>query len=259
MHCVIEMNNKNWSKLIKNNFDNSAGNYLDYSNIQRFFAKKIVSYIKKLDLQKGEWIDLGSGTGLLADELEKEFYTKKVSRIDFSKKMLLQNKSYSKKILWDLNNDLPKSIKNCSLITSNFCIHWLNDPETIIKKWFSKLKSGGFLVISYPTNNCFPEWKETCRKIDTEYSGLSFINNEKLFKIFKSNEIYFSKKFVYLENFPDVYKLFRSIVNVGAQSSISKRKTVKEFKEMQKFWPKNDNNTVDLSWEINIKIIKKHD
>ena len=97
------MNSKNWNETIKSNFDNAADSYLDYSNIQRFFAKKIVSYIKKLHLQKGEWIDLGSGTGLLADEIEKEFKTKKVSRIDFSKKMLLQNKSYSKKILWDLN------------------------------------------------------------------------------------------------------------------------------------------------------------
>ena len=251
------MNNKNWSEIIKNNFDNAADNYLDYSNIQRFFAEKIVSYIKKLKTQKGQWIDLGAGTGLLADEIEKEFSTKKVTRIDFSKKMLLQNKSFSEKILWDLNNNLPSSINDCSLITSNFCLHWLNDPETIVKSWFNRLTRGGFLVISYPTKECFPEWKKTCKEIDIEYSGLTFINDEKLSRNFKSNEIFFSKKFVYLENFPDVYKLFRSIINVGAQSSICKRKTVKELKEMQMFWPKTYNKTVNLSWEINIQIIKK--
>ena len=121
--------------------------------------------------------------------------------------MLLQNKSSSEKILWDLNNDLPSTIKKCSLITSNFCIHWLNDPEKIVKNWFTNLISGGYLIIAYPTKNCFPEWKETCKKIDTKYSGLSFINDEKLSRNFKPNEIYFSKKFVYLENFPDIYKL----------------------------------------------------
>ena len=31
----------------------------------------------------------------------------------------------------------------------------------------------------------------------------------------------------------------------------------KELKEIQKFWPKNYNNTVNLSWEIDIQIIKK--
>ena len=251
------MDINNWNNIIKKNFDSAADNYLDYSNIQRFFAKKIVSYIKELKTNKGEWIDLGSGTGLLADEIEKEFSTKKVLRIDFSRKMLLQNKSCSKKILWNLNNDLPSKIKNCSLITSNFCIHWLNNPEKAIKNWFSKLTSGGYLIISYPTKKCFPEWKDTCKKVDTEYSGLSFINDKELSKNFKSNEIYFSKKFIYIENFPNVYKVFRSIANVGAQSTMCKRKTVKDLKEMQKFWPKNYNNTVNLSWEINIQIIKK--
>ena len=251
------MNNKDWNKTIKNNFDNAANNYLIYSNIQRFFAKQITSHIKELNIQKGEWIDLGSGTGLLADEIEKEFSTKKVSRLDFSKKMLLQNKLSRKKILWDLNYELPTTINDCALITSNFCLHWLNNPEKKIKNWFNKLRSGGYLIISYPTQECFPEWKETCKKIDIEYSGLSFLNTDELSKDFNSDEICYSKKFLYKENFPNVYKLFRSIVNVGAKSSRCKRKTVKELKSMQKFWPKNQNNTVNLSWEINIQIIKK--
>ena len=251
------MNNLDWNKKIKTNFDNAAINYLKYSNIQRFFAEKIIYYLKELNIAEGEWIDLGSGTGLLADEIEKEFYNKKVSRIDFSQKMLFHNKLSSKKILWDLNKELPCSINNCALITSNFCIHWLKEPEKIIKNWFSKLKNGGYLIISYPTKESFPEWKETCKRIDIEYSGLNFISPETLLKDFKSNEIYFSKNFFYLENFPDVYRLFRSIINVGAQASKCKRKTVKDFKAMQKFWPKNHNNTVTLSWEINIQIFKK--
>ena len=251
------MHNKDWNKKIKNNFDNAALNYLDYSNIQRFFALKIVSYIKELNTEKGEWIDLGCGTGLLADEIEKEFSSKNVSRIDFSRKMLYQNKPTSKKILWDLNNPLPSSVKKCGLITSNFCIHWLNDPVKIIKNWFSKLTSGGYLIISYPTKECFPEWKETCKKIDVEYSGLSFLGEEEFSKYFQSDEIVLSKKFLYEESFPDIYKLFRSIVNVGAQSTKSKPKRVSELRKMQKFWPKNYNDTVTLSWEIKIQIIKK--
>jgi len=243
---------------IKNNFNDAAYRYLEHSSIQKFFAKKIVQFIKELNpKKKGEWIDLGSGPGILADEIEKYFSSQKVARIDFSKKMLLENKLSSKKILWDLNNDLPPEINNCSLLTSNFCIHWLNKPEKIIKNWFSKLKSGGFLIISYPTKNCFPEWKDTCRKIDIEYSGLNFLCSKELLKDFKSTEIHYSEQFNYLENFKDVYKLFRSIKNVGAQSTNCKRKTVKELREIQKFWPKNYNNTVNLSWQIEIQIIKK--
>ena len=251
------MKNKIWNETIKNNFNNAAINYLGYSNIQRHFAEKIVSFLKVLDIQKGELIDLGSGTGLLADEIEKEYSTKNITRIDFSKEMLLQNKESSKKILWDLNNGLPPSIINCPLMTSNFCIHWLDNPEKIVKNWFSKLSSGGYLIISYPTINSFPEWKLTCKKNNIEYSGLSFPLAKEIIKSFNPNEIFFSNKYIYVENFPDIYKLFRSIVNVGAQTTKCKRKKVYELKKMQKFWPKKENNSVNLTWEINIQILKK--
>ena len=61
------MHNQEWADKIRNNFDNAAINYLDSSNIQRVFAEKIVLYLKELNTQNGEWIDLGSGSGLLAD------------------------------------------------------------------------------------------------------------------------------------------------------------------------------------------------
>ena len=251
------MKNKIWHEIVKNNFNCAAANYLDYSNIQKYFAKKIVLILKGLNVEEGEWIDLGSGTGLLADEIEKEFTTKKISRIDFSKKMLLQNKDTSKKILWDLNIGLPPSIRNCTLMTSNFCIHWLDNPGLKIRDWFSKLQPGGYLIISYPTKNSFPEWKQTCEETNIEYSGLTFPFSNEIITNFNSDEICFSNKYTYIENFPNIYKLFKSIVNVGAQSTKDKRKTVYELKKMQKFWPKNEINSVNLTWEINIQILKK--
>ena len=93
------MDNKKWNEKIKNNFNNAASRYLEYSNIQKFFAKKIVQFIKELNpKKKGEWIDLGSGPGLLADEIEKKFSSQKVSRIDFSKKCFLRINYLVKKL-----------------------------------------------------------------------------------------------------------------------------------------------------------------
>ena len=49
------MKNKLWNEIVKNNFNNAAANYLDYSNIQRCFAGKIVSFLEGLNFEKGEW------------------------------------------------------------------------------------------------------------------------------------------------------------------------------------------------------------
>jgi len=246
-----------WTKKIKSNFNEAAQSYSEYCLIQKYFSKQIINILLGLNIPDGDWFDLGAGPGLLADDIEKYFSKKKVTRLDFSNKMLLLNKKGSKKILWDLNKGLHPLIKNPSLLVSNFCIHWLNEPEKNLDKWFKNLNKGGKLIISYPTNNSFPEWKKTCKDCDIEYTGLIFPSVKNMIKNFSNNEIYTSKIYSYKENYPNIYELFRSIIKVGAQSSKKEKNSIKVFKKLAKYWPTEKNNTVNLSWEINIIVLQK--
>ncbi len=49
---MIEMNNNKWNEKIKKNFNDAAYRYMEYSNIQKFFAEKIVEFIKELNPKK---------------------------------------------------------------------------------------------------------------------------------------------------------------------------------------------------------------
>ena len=112
---MIEMDCKKWNEKIKNNFNDAAYQYLEYSNIRKFFAAKIVQLIKELNPQKkGEWIDLGSGPGILADEIEKNFSSQKVSRILFkeSKKLLFDSLSRIKSFSDFIKIILQSFLKN---------------------------------------------------------------------------------------------------------------------------------------------------
>ena len=180
-----------------------------------------------------------------------------VIRIDLSPNMLKENRKNSQTILWDLNNDLPPYINKASLIISSFCFHWLNEPEEKLRKWYNRLVPGGFLIVLFPNNESFPEWKDTCKKNKIEYSGLSLPCTNTLKKFVKENEIFLIKKFSYKETFPNIYKLFKSIINVGAQTTQSRRKTVSELKLMQKEWPKDQYEQVNLTWSISVLILKK--
>ncbi len=250
-------NNDEWNKEIRVNFNNAANNYSDYSYIQKHFCFKIVSLIKKLDVNNNKCFELGSGTGFLADEIERQFPYIKVCRIDFSEKMLLKNKKNSSTFLWDLNKGLPGRTRNSSLLVSNFCLHWLLKPHLTLRNWFDKLSIGGYLIVCLPTRNSFPEWRNTCQIKNIEYSGLIFPDAENLISYFKKDEIYFLQKYDYQENYKDVYKLLRNIIRIGAQATQSPRKTIKELRTLQNFWPKNKNNSVNLTWEIFILILKK--
>ena len=251
------MANEYWNKKINNNFNNAAHSYSNYSLVQKYFANKLVRIIKELEPQIGKWFDLGAGTGYLADLLEKNFMNIKVKRIDFSPNMLKENKKNSQTILWDLNNDLPPSINNASLIISSFCFHWLNEPEKKLRKWYERLLPGGLLIVLFPNNKSFPEWKDTCKRNDIEYSGIALPCTNSLQRFVKENEIFLIKEFNYRETFPNIYKLFKSITNVGAQTTQKRRKTVSELKLMQEKWPKDQDARVNLTWAISILILKK--
>ena len=251
------MANEYWSKKINNNFNNAAHSYSNYSLVQKYFANKLVNIIKELEPQIGKWFDLGAGTGYLADLLEKNFMNIKVKRIDFSPNMLKENRKNSQTILWDLNDDLPPSINNASLIISSFCFHWLNEPEKKLRKWYERLLPGGLLIVLFPNNKSFPEWKDTCKRNDIEYSGIALPCTNSLQRFVKENEIFLIKEFNYRETFPNIYKLFKSITNVGAQTTQKRRKTVSELKLMQEKWPKDQDAKVNLTWAISILILKK--
>tara|TARA_B100000678_G_scaffold25138_1_gene19014 strand:- start:530 stop:1285 length:756 start_codon:yes stop_codon:yes gene_type:complete len=251
------MANEYWNKKINNNFNNAAHSYSNYSLVQKYFANKLVHIIKELEPQIGKWFDLGAGTGYLADLLEKNFMNIKVKRIDFSPNMLKENKKNSQTILWDLNDDLPPSINNASLIISSFCFHWLNEPEKKLRKWYERLLPGGLLIVLFPNNKSFPEWKDTCKRNDIEYSGIALPCTNSLQRFVKENEIFLIKEFNYRETFPNIYKLFKSITNVGAQTTQKRRKTVSELKLMQEKWPKDQDAKVNLTWAISILILKK--
>ena len=248
------MANKYWNTKIKKNFNNAAHSYSNYSFVQKHFANKLVTIIKELEPQNGSWFDLGAGTGYLADLLENNFMDIKVTRIDFSPNMLRENNKHSETILWDLNIDLPPHIDNASLIISSFCFHWLHKPEKKLKKWYDRLIPGGFLIVLFPNNDSFPEWKDTCKKCNIEYSALSLPCIKALKK---ENEIFLIKEFNYIETFPNIYKLFKSIINVGAHTTQSDRKKISEFKLMQEKWPKDKYKKVNLTWNISVLILKK--
>ena len=188
------------TEIIKKNFNNAALDYSHYSFIQKYFSNRIVHQLKKLKIPEGDWYDLGSGTGFLADQIE-EFSKRKVTRIDFSAKMLFKNKNKSKKLLWDLNNDLPISNQKTSLFVSNFCLHWLKEPKLKLNNWFNQLITGGYLIVSFPTHKCFPEWRLTCKKKNIEYSSLNFPQTKELTDIFFKNEIISLDLVTYREEF----------------------------------------------------------
>ena len=105
------MTNKYWNKKINNNFNNAARCYSKYSLVQKYFANKLLIIIKELEPQIGKWIDLGAGTGYLADLLEKDFILKEYASNEFIN--LLNNSQINQPKLVQVENQGHLIDNNC--------------------------------------------------------------------------------------------------------------------------------------------------
>ena len=94
---------KTWSSLVKKNFNAAALNYNESALIQRSTALKLAKICSQHPINNGLWVDLGSGTGLLAKSLEVLHPSQNVLRLDNSKQMIDQHSDKNPKQLWDFN------------------------------------------------------------------------------------------------------------------------------------------------------------
>ncbi|KGG14768.1 MULTISPECIES: methyltransferase domain-containing protein [unclassified Prochlorococcus] len=240
------------------NFGQVSETYNKAAFLQTVFANKIAEQCSKQNVPQGLWLDLGSGTGLLADALEKIYTNQAVYRVDGSSNMLKQHPQNSLTKVFDLNAGLPKLIEPPTLIASSFALHWLKDPETRLKEWFSSLAPKGWLAIALPVQESFPEWHKAAIQANVKCTAIQFPCHTSLLKVITKENIKFQTIERITQEASSVTKLLKSFVHVGAHTSTSKSLKVSEWRRLQKSWPTSTKNHLhQLTWSIQILIAQK--
>ena len=249
--------NNNWQKLVLRNFDAAAPRYNNNAELQKKIAWELANLCSKQSIAKGIWLDLGSGTGLLAESLEHLNPDQSVLRIDNSKAMLDLHTHTNQKRVWDLNNGLPHLSEAPKLIASSFVLHWLINPTERLTEWFNTLGNGGLLAVSIPIKGSFPEWYQAAQKADVPCTALSLPLQESLIQTFSPKNIQHNQLVYITQKASNVTSLFKSIVKVGAQTSQESSLKIGEWKRLQKAWAVSKNKEVSLTWVIQLLLVKK--
>ena len=248
---------KDWQNEITKNFSNAAEQYDNHASLQKSIVNELASLCAQHSIPKGIWLDLGSGTGFLAESLEILNPTQKIIRIDSSKEMLNQHASSSITKVWDLNEGLPPLPESPKLIVSSFAIHWLMEPAVRIKEWFESLSPGGLIAVSLPVRGSFPEWLSAAKKANVPITALDLPTEESCLKYLKSTNLKHNQIITYTQKSSDITSLLKSIVNVGANSSKKKSLSVGEWRRLRREWLSAKNEDICLTWKIQLLIIQK--
>ncbi len=249
---------KNISQIISNNFEKASTTYNNNADIQKVFALSLAKYCTKIYIPKGVWIDLGAGTGLLADALETLYPNQNVIRVDNSPGMLAQNKKDSPLLHWDLNKKLPILKTQPTLLASSFALHWLANPSLKIKEWFQALAPNGWLALSVPIQGSFPEWQLAAKKAALNWTGLKLPSRQSLLKEINPKNLKLEKTLSFVQHDKNAISLLKQIVHLGAHYTPTPSLSVGEWRRLQKEWPRpTEEKPITLSWKIQLLLIQK--
>ena len=247
-----------WGTKVLRSFDRAATDYNRAARLQTAMAWRLAGHCQRLPIPSGRWLDLGSGTGLLADAIEQRNPGRVVERIDGSAAMLAQNSRPDHTQLWDLNQPFQSGDDAPTLIASSFSLHWLSDPGTTLMHWFECLAPGGWLVVALPVAGCFPQWHEAARQAGVPCSALRFPTAKALTASLPKQQIRQQQQINFSEQASQITALLRPMQTIGAGSTTHSALSVKQWRQLSAHWPDcSVEGQVRLSWLIQLLVIER--
>ena len=247
-----------WGAKVLQRFDGAATQYNQAARLQTAMAWRLAGCCKRLPIPSGRWLDLGSGTGLLADAIEQRNPDRVVERIDGSPSMLAQNSRPDHTQLWDLNQPLEGRDDPPTLIASSFCLHWLSDPGTRLQNWFECLAPGGWLIVALPVEGCFPQWQAAAHQAAVPCSALSFPTTQALLASIPKQQVRQQQQLCFSEQASHITALLRPMQTIGAGTSTHSALSVKQWRQLSAHWPERSaEGQVRLTWLIQILVIER--
>lgn len=238
---------------IKSSFNQANQSYNPNAFLQKMVAKNLVDLAKNDILNAKNIIDLGSGTGFVAEEILSKSPDKKIFQLDIAQKMLEENPFSTHKITADIEA-LPLQENIFDLALSSLSFQWLNDLTKTIPQILKTIKKDGNLYFSLLGNESLKELKTVCQSCKTELSINDFITQTQLQNILTNlNLNYQIKSATITLYYQDLYSLLKSIKSIGAGYSTNKKYLgKKQFELLNSFYLKNFNlnNKVSATWHI---------
>ncbi|MDJ0598197.1 MAG: methyltransferase domain-containing protein [Crocosphaera sp.] len=252
------------------NFSKGVANYLYHSQVQKQCAEKLLKLSEKYaySIPKGLILEIGCGTGFVTQGLIQQFPNHYLDIIDISDEMLkycdenLQIPEEQKKLIQfrQVDGETIKTNPNSyAAIFSSFTVQWFQDIVNSLDRLINSLKPQGLLLIAFPNDESFPEWKNMCNELNLPFTRNQLPNTVELIK---NLSIPPHKTYIYEEkvtiNYKNAADFFRSLKMIGAGCNLKQQKlSIPEMKQLINYW----NNQcypkpIEVSYDVTFLIIK---
>ena len=161
-------------KRIKERFDEIAHSFNEAAFLSQEIAERILQRLEFIRIQPIRILDLGSGTGILSNELKKVFPSAEIVALDFSENMLRQNVS-SWKTCGDAEQ-MPFQDQRSDLVISNLMLHWSQNLFGLSEEIHRVLKPQGLFMFSMLGADTLTEMHHAWRSVDNNAHVNDFVD-----------------------------------------------------------------------------------
>ena len=247
-----------WTNHVLNGFGQAASRYESLAVLQRAVAQRLAGLCSRSPIPRGLWVDLGSGTGLLADALEASHPGQSVLRIDGSAAMLDLHPTRAQTARLDLNNDLPQWSQDPMLLASSFSLHWLPAPHRVLRHWFERLGPGGWLAVTVPVAGSFPQWQRAAETARVPCTALPLPETESLLQELPVSAVQRCLILKLSQNADHPIRLLKPMSAIGAGSTPAPSLSPAAWRRLCRAWPRpSDKQTVTLTWHVLLLLVKR--
>ncbi len=130
-----------FSAQVQRGFARRAGSYEQNARLQRSLAWRLAHHCRALPLPPGPAADLGAGSGLVGEALQRQGLTRPLLQLDLCPALLRTNRLATTHggLVWDLEAGLPDQLQGAALLCSSFALQWLEQPEQQLEHWCRQL------------------------------------------------------------------------------------------------------------------------
>lgn len=252
---------------ISTSFGAAAPYYEEEAEVQREVAKRLINSLEpwRSILPSGPIIELGCGTGFVTEGLTELYSEKEIEVTDLSEQMV----NFCRQKFSDHSNlsftvqdaEKPPSFEepHYAMTISGFTPQWFKNPAQTLAHWLEITKPGGLLLVSFPGNDSFPEWKERCQELGLPFTGNQLPDVEEMvvkMSVGPSQVDFYEDTIT--RRYDSARDFFQELKKVGAGTQRSGRSlSPKELALLIDHWDSSTEGDIKVSYHVVFLAVKR--
>jgi len=219
----------------------------------------------RFSIPAGPILETGAGVGHFTDYLLKMFPKRNIDvmepdseKISFHKKLF---KGTSKLLNWETRDSEtePPGELAYALICGHHTAHSYSQPALALERLYRSLKVDGLMLMSFPGEDSFKEWRSVCLDLGVPYTGRQLPQTEPLIIHLSMGPVqvdfYEDQSIHFFDSFEDFLVYFKQC---GTDAQKKERQlTSKEIELFNKNWKVTDNGQIGITYHNVFLAVKR--